>query len=1013
MKDTIIKHYSLRLICFVLAVCSCSAWSFARTSAEQTVKGTVSDRNGKGIDGVAITYSDVISPVFTDNAGRFSIQVNDGSSLFFSKSDFSPVVIKVTDNMLNLQIVMERLDEMEVFKVGYVDRNKYNLTSAVSTIKSADLEKSRFSTADNALAGKAAGLTVLKNAGTEPGYESSSIYIRGTGTFGSFRTPLMLVDDVERDINQIDINTIESVSVLKDGAATAQYGQRGANGALLVTTKRGVVGKPEINLMAQGGIQSPTRMPKFLGAKDYLNLYNKALQNDGLERPAGDRYNPAMYNGSQNPYLVPDVDWYNSFVRPSTPQQQYTLSVRGGSEAIRYFVLLSYMNQDGLYRYTDQNVGFNTNVNHDRFNVSSNIDAQINKNLTVALDLTGRIENRNSPNSTATDIFSTLSSLLPNAMPIQYEDGKLAGTSVYKKNPLGMIANTGYRQDRIKALQVKAQATQKLDMVTPGLSVKATVAFDGLSGYGLGKTASYATYELQPDNSYRVDGQNKAISLQQEKLYDYYQYLLGFNGGFSYARDFGKNAILADVRYYMQQLNKQGDNPAFARMGVNGRATYSYDKRYVADFSFAYDGSDEFAPGHRFGFFPSVSGAWIISNEEFLKNNMALTFLKLRASYGEAGNSNSGLDRYGYQSNWFGFDSSYGGYTFGSGFNWSDGAWEGRAANPDLTWETTRNLNVGIDAELFQKLSVSVDLFRNDRRNIICEMTNSPNLGAPYAYENIGSVLNQGVELALMHKNRVGKVNYFVQSNISFARNKITAMDEVEGLPEYQRRTGKPVSQLWGLQALGFYSSYEDIANSPISSFYNVKPGDIKYKNQNQGEDNQINIYDEIAIGKPTIPEWTMALSFGVDYMGFDLSALLSGVANRSVFLNNAAVWNLQNNNNATDLAYGAWEQGVRESNATYPRLTTENNLNNYRSSSFWIKNGNFLRLSNVELGYSIPTQVLQSARIKQVRFYVNGQNLFCFDSLGKYNLDPEVIDGGVTGYPNMRSVNFGVNIKF
>ena len=894
------------------------------------------------------------------------------------------------------------------------DDRKYLQTSAVSTINYSDLDKASVSNLENALTGKASGLTVLRKSGDEPGNSLSDIYIRGIGTYGQFRSPLFLVDDVERDISQMDIEEIESVSILKDGAANARYGQRGANGTVFVTTKRGIVGKPEISLTAQYGFQQPARLPDFLSSREYVSLYNKALQNDGMSVPSDDRYNPEMYNGTQNPYLFPDVDWYSSFLKDNTPQQQYKVSVRGGTEQVKYFVLFSFLGKNGLYKYSDVNSGFNTNVNYNRYNIRSNIDAAVTKSLDISLDLAGRIEDKNMPNSSSSDIFNVLSTIAPNAMPIVYEDGKIAGTSQYRQNPYGMISHTGYRKDRNKVLQVKAQARQRLDIVTKGLDVRVMVAFDGVSGYGTGKTSNYATYELQRDNTYSVYGEDKQLSLAQEKLYDYYQYRLAFDAGFSYERTFGKHEVLADMRYYQSQLFVQGDNPAYARQGMSGKATYCFDKRYVGEFSFAYDGSDEYAPGHRFGFFPSVSGAWIISNESFFNRNV-VNYLKFRASYGEAGNCKTGFERYAYQSHWSGFDQSYGGYIFGSGFAWSDGAWEGRLANPDLTWETTRNVNVGIDFELFSKLSVSVDAFWHKRTDIVSEKQNTSSwiIGAPFPYVNIGTVVNRGMEASLTHNNRINKFGYFVQANISLAKNKILAMDEVEGLKEYQKRTGKSVSQLWGLEALGFYMNEEDIRNSPISTFYKIRPGDLKYKNQNSGEDNHINSYDEVPIGKPTVPEITMGLSLGIDYAGFDFSAMLSGVANRSVYLNNAAVWALQNNNKVTALAYGAWEKGVREADATFPRLTTENNLNNYRSSSFWIKNGNFLRLSNVEIGYQLPESLLKKVNIKQLRLYVNGQNLLTVDKLGKYDVDPEVVDAGVTGYPVKRSLNIGVNQKF
>lgn len=887
-------------------------------------------------------------------------------------------------------------------------------TSAVSIIGSSDLDTHSTDILSNNLTGKAAGLTVMRTTGDEPGSALSDIFVRGVGTFGGYRTPLLLVDGIERDINHLDPEEVESVKIMKDGAATAIYGQRGANGVVLVTTKRGRIGRPVIALNAQYGFQQPTRLPKFLNSASYLTLYNKALANDGLQVPSDPRYNPANYGAGADPYLFPDVDWYGSTLRKSAPQQQYRVSVRGGSEVIRYYVLFGFMKKDGLYNYTKLNKGFCTNDNYDRYSIRSNLDASVTKTLNISLDIAGRIEEKNTPNSTANDIFNALSTITPNAMPITYADGHIAGTSQYRSNPFGMISHTGYRKDRNKILQIKAVADQRLDMVTPGLSVNAMVAYDGKSGYGTGKQQKYAVYELQTGGNYTVYGQDTQLSLAQEKLYDYYHYQLTFEGKVSYDRTFGNHGLSADVKYYLNQLRLQGDNPPFTREGISGRVNYNYNNRYIADATLTWDGSDEYAPGHRFGLFPSISGAWVISNESFWRSS-AMNLLKLRLSYGMSGNNKSGLDRYGWESHWSGFDQSYGGYIFGSGFAWSDGAWEGRIANPNLTWAKNHSYNIGVDMDLFNCLEVSVDAFYNRYTDIVSEKANTTSsiIGAPYSYINLGKVANRGIELSVSHKKRIGKVNYFVNGNISFARNKILAMDEVSGLKEYQQRTGKSVTQLWGLQAIGFYADQQDIDNSPLSTFYKTRPGDIKYVNQNPAEDNLIDEYDEVPIGHPTVPEIVYGLSLGAEYAGFDLSATFNGMANRSVYLNNASIWSLMNNNKATAIAYGAWEKGVREADATFPRLTTENNLNNFRPSSFWIKNGSFLRLGSLEVGYTIPNKLLKRAGISKLRFYFNAQNLFTADNLGKYNLDPEVVDAGVTGYPVTKSFNFGINLNF
>jgi len=979
-----------------------------------TIHGTVVDKTGKAISNVSVSILDAFMQSFTNDQGNFTIQVPEKSVLYFSKQGF--IAQKKEVNKQNLTFSVVLLPEREEFQyqTGYGTRKLSELTTAVSVISANDLSRSFVTSTETALAGKATGLTVLSNVGKEPGFESNSIYIRGIGTENGMRSPYILVDDVERGIGQMDVNEIESVSILKDGASNAQYGQRGANGTILITTKRGFIGKPEIEFISQLGIQKPTNLPAFLNSKEYVTLYDKALQNDGLSLPTDSKYNPTMYDGTQNPLLYPNINWYNEFLNKTAPQQQYKLMFRGGTDFIRYFMLFSYLDQSGLYKHTSENKGYNTNIDYNRFNIRTNLDASVTKSLLVSLDLAGSMENKNMPNSSAGDIYNTLSSLTPNAMPIQYSDSMLGGTSQYQKNPLGMIARTGNRQDRAITMQIKAKAVQQLDFITDGLTAEAALGYNGNTTYGLMRSRTYATYESQSDGTYTRYGENSDISLGMSSTNQGFTYLLNFYGGLKYNKIFGQHGVGGSLRYYQAQTFIRGDNPPYGKLGMNGGANYNFDKRYFLDFSFSYDGSDEFAAGHRFGFFPAVSGAWLISNENFLKDNHTISFLKLRASYGEAGNcKTSGLDRYAYESHWSGFENSSGGYIFGTGFAWSNGAWEGRISNPDLTWETTHNYNVGVDISLLDKLTFNLDGFIHNRNNVILALVNSSPLilGATAPYANTGSVLNKGFEAGVTYKNNINDLNFFLQGNVSFARNKITKTDEVDGLPDNLKRTGYSVTQQRGMLATGYYKNQEDIDKSPYNALYKVRPGDIKYQDVNG--DNIINSLDEVAIGSPSVPEWTFGLSAGVDYKGFDISFLVSAFAGRTVYLNNSAVWLLKDNGNATALAYGAWEAGVREDDATYPRLTTESNTNNYRSSSYWMKNGNFLRLSNLEVGYSFSGKWLKTTKIKELRIYANGQNLFTLDYLSDYNLDPEVVNAGITGYPNMKLFNIGLNVKF
>jgi len=1006
-----IKKYLLVLLLGCFPIVYLTAQS-SNNESQTITNGIVNDKTGKPISNVSISLLDGFKQVFTDNKGNFSIQTSLNGVLYFSKSGFIAQKLEVKNSDITVVLLPE--NEEYLYQIGYNTRKQSELTTAVSVIGSNELGKLFVTSAENALTGKASGLTVLRTLGNEPGNESNNIYIRGIGTENGMRSPYILVDDIERSFSQLDVDEIESITILKDGASNAQYGQRGANGTVLVNTKRGFVGKPEIQFISQLGMQQPTNLPTFLNSTEYVTLYNKALQNDGLSIPSDSKYNPSMYDGTQNSLQYPNVNWYDEFLNKTAPQQQYKLSFRGGTDFIRYFMLFSYLDQQGLYKSTNLNKGFNTNIDYNRINIRSNLDATVTNSLVVSLDLAGSMENKNMPNSSSGDIFSTLSSLTSNAMPVQYSDSLLGGTSQYRNNPLGMISRTGYRQDRAITTQIKAKAVQKLDFITPGLTAEAVLGYNGYSSYGLSKTRSYATYELQSDGTYTKYGENSDLSLDMSAVNKGFTYLLSFYSGLKYNQLFGQHAIGGSFRYYQAQTFIRGDNPPYGKLGINGGANYNYNKRYFIDFSFSYDGSDEFAPGHRFGFFPAISGAWLLSNEEFMKDNKTINFLKLRASYGEAGNSkNSGIDRYAYESHWSGFENSYGGYIFGSGFAWSNGAWEGRIANPDLTWETTHNFDLGVDLSLLDKFTLNLDGFIHNRNNIILEMDETTPLivGATSPYANIGSVLNKGFEASVTYNEKVNDLNFYLQGNVSFARNKITKTNEIDGLAENLKRTGYSVTQQRGMLAIGYYKNQEDIDNSPNNALYNVRPGDIKYEDVNK--DNIINSLDEVAIGSPTVPEWTFGLSAGVNFKGFDLSFLVSAYAGRSVYLNNSAVWILKDNGNATALAYGAWEAGVREDNATYPRLTTESNQNNYRSSSYWVKNGNFLRLSNIEAGYSFPIKWLKNINIKDLRIYVNGQNLFTMDYLSDYNLDPEVVDAGITGYPTMKLLNVGLNVKF
>lgn len=978
------------------------------------IKGSVTELTGKPIDHVTVSVLDEFTQASTDKDGKFSLSAAPGKVLLFSKIGFLQKKYELS-NSEDITVQLEKETTEPIYQVAYGVRSASELTAAISTISASDLSKAPVSTLGNAIQGLGSGLTVLRTVGAEPGWDQPNLYIRGVQTFGGGVTPLVMVDNVERDFSQLDPEEIESFTILKDAAATALYGMRGANGVILVTTKKGFVGKPVVSLTAQYGMQSPTRLPKYAGSKEYVGYRNLALRNDYNKLSdtefnslflSDPRNNPANYDGS-NPYLYPNTDWYNSFLKSSAPQQSYKLSFRGGTQIAQYYVMLGVVDQKGLYNYADENKGFSTQNDFSRYNFRTNVDVNLSKMLKVGVNLGGRVENRHVPNSGAGTIISAISKLPP-TMPIFNEDHSLAGSAIYRYNPYGLIANTGFQDRFSRYVQGTTTADLKLDVILKGLSANALFGFDASKNYGRSKNQTYAVYQQNADNTYTQFGQGSSIDLNFSGWDSTFGLMLNYLFGLSYDRTMGRNHLSGDLKYMQSSLSTDGDNPDYRNQGAFGRATYSFDKRYTAEFGFAYNGSENFAKDRRFGFFPTVSAAWVISNEKFLKDSKVLSFLKLRGSYGKVGNSNVGIGyRFPYEEKYY----SGNGYYFGTAG--TDGAYEGRIANPNLTWEESLNSNIGMEIGLFKTLELDVDVFNHDRSQIITGRWNTlPSfIGQDLPYENSGSVQSRGFEISLKHEKRIGSFTYTIQGNASYATNKITAQEEVAGMNPWEYHTGQDVMQQWGLQVSPdkFFKDQADIDSWAKSSFSAVQPGDIKYVDQNG--DKVIDSQDFVPLGNPSVPEWNFGLNLGCEYKGFDFNVLLTGIANRSMFIGNSVFLGLLDNNNiTTEVAENSW--GVNP-NPIYPRLSNQVNLNNTQPSSLWLKNVDYLRVQTMEIGYSLPKKLLSKANISDVRFFVNGYNLFSFDNMSKYHLSAEIPNAGVTLYPEIRVINIGANLKF
>ena len=628
-------------------------FSLNMANAQELLKiaGKVVDDKGYPLSDVIISVQNKAKKTTTYINGNFDIKAEIGDVLYISHPDFNPIEYNIEDASENLSINLKPLHTESVYDVAYGKRAKTQITGAFSNLKSKDLEQSPVATLDNAIQGRVTGVTVEHLTGAEPGFESTNIFIRGLGTFGNGKQPLVIVDNIERDFRQLNPEEIESFTVLKDAAATAIYGMRGANGVILVTTKRGYEGKTQISLNAQVGMQQPTRLPEYLNSSEYIKFRNIAMKNDGISIPESPLYNPDMYNGLNDPYTYANTDWYDEFLSNAAPIQKYDLSVRGGTKDVKYYVLFGVTDQQGLYKYSDVNPGYNTNISFTRYNLRSNIDINLNKNLSMSVDLAGRIESRNMPNSSASSIFGALAQMAP-TIPVFNRDNSIAGNSDYQYNPYGMIAKTGYRVQNKRFLQGNIGADYKLDFLLKGLSVNGLFAFDSYKLYGRSKSQTYAVFQENVEDDFDADGnivgqkysyssfgKDTDAALNFSKSDDDYSLQTSFIAGLSYNAQYNLNRIAFEAKYHISSTKVSGNNPNFKQENLFGRLTYDYDKRYVLEGTLAYTGSEDFHGKNRYGTFPVGSAAWVISNEEFLSESSFISHLKLRGSYGMVGNS--------------------------------------------------------------------------------------------------------------------------------------------------------------------------------------------------------------------------------------------------------------------------------------------------------------------------------------------------------------------------------------
>ena len=1018
--------------------------------AENTkiISGIITDEENKAVIGATVLLDGTAIGTITDIDGYFQLKTPENGLIKITYLGYQPQVIDVKGRTIfNISLVksIEGLDEVVV--VGYGTQKKISVTGAISTVGSDLLVKSPNASISNTLAGRVTGVSTVQYSG-EPGADEAVIYVRGLGSLSSdASSPLVLVDGVERPFSQLDPNEVESISILKDASATAVYGIRGANGVIIVTTKRGTEGTPRINFTMSAGLQSPSRLIEMADSYTYALKYNQAQLWDGMLE------NQLMFNTdaieafrtNSDPYIYPNTNWVKDIVKPASLQSQYNVNISGGNKVAKYFVSLGYLNQEGQFNTFNNSSSYNYGYN--RYNYRANVDVQLTKTTTLVITTGGRTEIRQQPGQMAYDGTFTV---LYNAVPFSgsIRDDKLYVTGPYEIGMAELEKNngatavgygTGYKRSNTNVMNLDFGLTQNLDIITKGLSWRIKYSDNSTTNdTKLRKTAiaSYTPLYLTnvPGDYYgsgdktvvfRRNGADGTMNYEESSWNSRNYYM---ESAFAYDRAFGNHQVTGLLLYNQSKIyypSVYTDIPV-GYVGIAARATYNYKQKYLFDLNLGYNGSENFAPGNRFGFFPAVSLGWVATEEEFIKKSLLLELLKLRFSYGEVGNDRQGNARFLYMPDSYipstevNGDILTGGYNFGiDDPTWRTTAGEGKIGNPGVTWEKAQKANIGIDWWMLDgQLSLKGDIFYEYRNNILTTQNNVPTLlSFNMPAVNIGEVENKGYEVEVKWSSQIGAVNYFISANISHARNKILFMDEIPHKWDYQYRTGHRVNQPFGYVFTGFWTEDEvaryndlDAAGDRVFPDYSYTPkaGDSKYDDLNK--DGFINDDDQEAIGFPDYPEYNFGLSCGLTYKGFDFSMMWTGATNvsRQMTRNWKTAFGTTGNMGLIQwLADNSWTPETAET-ALAPRISFTNTTYNTKTSSLWHRDASYLRLKNLEIGYSFGS--IKKLGVSNLRIYANGYNLLTFDKL-KF-IDPESRTSS-GDYPIMSLYNVGLNVNF
>lgn len=970
-----------------------------RMQDSKIVKGSIVDENGEPVIGANVIEKGTTNGVITDMNGNFSIEVTKGAVLQISYIGYETIEISSNQNLSKIRLREDNQVIDEVVVVGYGIQKKVNLTGAVSDVKSDLLQNRTSASPVNLLTGQVPGMTIIQRSG-QPGDDIGTLRVRGIGTLGNAEA-MVIIDGVESSFNNVNPDDIENISVLKDAAASSIYGVRAANGVILITTKKGVVGKPVVSYNGYVGWQSPTRLPNYLDAYNYAVLRNEAYDNDGLPIPYSETDLQKFKDGS-DPDHYANSDWLGTLLSENGLFHNHHLSIIGGTEGLKYSLAVGYHNKDGLIPNSDYN----------KFSVRSNIDAKINSRLDIGLYLSAHRDRSTAPAAySISDIFYHALRETPD-IPIQFSNGNY-GLFLNEHNSVAEARLGGKDQYYNNNFQGSAFFEYK---IIDGLTLKgnASATFNSNNQHKFQKSISFYSPDsddpIKTTRSMAIDFEKKSWEVNLQAYLNYNKTfgkhgigaLLGYSQLYNQYRQFGASRRDLPGNNNLGEVNagdvttqsNEGNMIEYALRSAFGRINYVFDDRYLFEANLRYDGTSRFPKNNRFGAFPSFSVGWRVSEESFYHADW-MDNLKLRASWGQLGNQEIG--NYAF----------YNTYVFGQNYSFGNMLTPGvsinnKMGNSIITWEKTDQVDVGVDASFWSgKLNFSGDFFVKNTKDILLDLPIPDVVGVEAPTQNAGKVRNIGMEMVLTHNNQIRDFNYFATFNFSYVHNEITDLKEGD---TPGRSVGDPINNIYGYVCEGIFKDQAEIDAHPKQVTGDVVPGDLKYKDLNG--DKVVDDKDRKSLGT-YFPKINFGLRLGFEYKNFDFSALLQGAAMVDAIAREQVIFAFYNGGKVVENYLDRWTP--QNPDGKYPRLSMQNTQKNWETSSFWMQNASYLKMRNMQLGYTLPKQVLGRSGISNLRVYFSADNLFTIS--GFDNLDPEVPYGSY--YPLTKNYSFGINVSF